>query len=111
MSIERSLQFGQMKYGTSRGYGSASGYCFVSRSSESPCRVSLLLGQEALGVEGGHAARSGGGHGLSVDVVLHVARCEDARDVGARRAGLGREVAGFVVIQPVEEERRVRVVP
>ena len=43
-------------------------------------------------------------------MVLHVARGEDALDAGARRAGLGDEVAVLVVVEPVEEELGVRVV-
>ena len=38
----------------------------------------LLVFQEALGVERRHAARGGGGDGLTVGLVLHVACGEDA---------------------------------
>ena len=47
----------------------------------------------ALGIERGHAAGSGAGHRLAVDMVLHVARGEHARDARrgciALRATLG----------------------
>ena len=38
----------------------------------------------ALGVDRGHAARAGGGDGLAVDVILHVAAGEHARHARAR---------------------------
>ena len=37
-----------------------------------------------LGVDGGHAAGTGRGNRLAVDVVLHIAASEDAGDVRAR---------------------------
>jgi hypothetical protein len=45
---------------------------------------SVTAGQPALGVDGGHAARSGGGDCLAVGVILNVAAGEDTLDVGAR---------------------------
>ncbi|KAI1692731.1 hypothetical protein Ddc_23368 [Ditylenchus destructor] len=58
-----------------------------------------FLLQEALGVQGGHAARAGAGDGLAIDVVLHVAGGEHARDGGhgghAGQAALGDDVAVF----------------
>ena len=58
--------------------------------------------QETLGFDGRHAARAGGGDGLAVDAVLHVAGVENARDVGAR-AALGKNVAvGSVSICPLK---------
>ena len=80
------------------------------RNGEGVVEVTLLLGEEALGVERAHAARAGGGHGLPVDVVLHVADREHARDVRLGRARLRDQVAGLVVVELVEEELRVRVV-
>ena len=69
-----------------------------------------LLGEEALGVERGHAAGPGRGDRLPVDVVLHVAGGEHARDVRLGRARLRDEVARLVVVELVEEEPRVRIV-
>ncbi len=48
--------------------------------------------QVTLGFNGRHAARAGGGDGLAVGAVLHVAGMEHARDVGAR-AAFGKDVA------------------
>ena len=71
--------------------------------------VALLL-EPALRVEGGHRPGAGGRDGLAVRVILDVAGGEDARDVRPRRARLRHEVALVVVVEPVEEERRGRVV-
>ena len=46
--------------------------------------VAWWRSEPALGVDGRHAARAGGGDGLAVDVVLDVAAGEDAFDVGGR---------------------------
>ncbi len=35
--------------------------------------------QEAFGLQGGHTAGSGGGYGLPIDLVLHVASGENSR--------------------------------
>ena len=48
--------------------------------------VSGVVLEPALGVDGGHAARAGGGDRLAVGVVLDVAAGEDALDVRRRRA-------------------------
>src|SRR6056297_3515606 len=55
---------------------------------------SVPLGFEpALRVDRGGAAGTGGGDGLAVDVVLHVAAGEDAVDVGTAARRPGDEVA------------------
>src|SRR5689334_20995868 len=49
--------------------------------------ISLSFGFEiTLGFHGGHAARAGGGDGLAVSAILHVAGMEHAGNVGARAA-------------------------
>ena len=61
--------------------------------------------------QGGHRARAGGRHGLAVRVILDVPRCEDTRGCSSvRRAWLVTEVPWLVVVEPVEEQCRVRVV-
>ena len=55
--------------------------------------------QEPLAVEGCHAARAGGGDGLAVAGILHVARGEDALDRGARRARLDADIPLVVELQ------------
>src|SRR5580693_9129563 len=69
-------------------------------ASSSPSSVpsgQALVFQEALSVERRHAAGTGAGDSLAVDMVLHVAGGEDARDAGggghAFQAGLGLDVA------------------
>ena len=64
----------------------------------------------ALCVERGHRPGAGRGDGLAVRVILHVAGREDARDVRPGRPRLGHEVALVVVVEPVQEERRRRIV-
>ncbi|MCK7529277.1 MAG: hypothetical protein MZV64_72840 [Ignavibacteriales bacterium] len=60
-----------------------------SHRSASSCRR-VTASQVALGVEGGHAAGAGGGDGLPVGVVLHVAAREHAGHVRAScRRGSG----------------------
>src|SRR5690606_22540108 len=66
-----------------------------------------VLGEPALGVDGGHAAGAGGGDGLAVDVVLRVAAGEDAGDVGVGRARARLDVAGLVHVEPAAEDGRV----
>src|SRR6185312_5953579 len=66
---------------------------------------SVMLGFEpAFGVDGGHAARTGGGDGLAVGVVLHVATHEHALDVRRRRAGLGDQVPVVVHLEDALEQ-------
>ena len=54
----------------------------------------LVRGQEFLRFERGHAALSGGGHRLTVDVVGDVAGGEDAGHRGRGRMTVGDDVAG-----------------
>src|SRR5206468_2807902 len=64
-----------------------------------------VLGEPALGVQGGHAAGAGGGDGLAVVVVGDVAGGEDAFDAGP---GAGRlrpdDVALVVDLELAAEE-------
>jgi len=63
--------------------------------------VTFEGGQEPFRVERRHTAGAGGGHGLAVDMILHVAGGEDARDVRAGGARLRDQVAGLVVVELV----------
>ena len=56
-------------------------------------RDGLHGGEEALGVECGLAARTGGGDGLAVGVVDEVAGREDTGEVGLGRASVDQDVA------------------
>src|SRR6266511_4820430 len=58
----------------------------LSGRSQSRVLVPFEGGQEPLGVECRHTARSRCRHRLPVHVVLHVARREDARDVRDRKS-------------------------
>src|SRR6266542_2797507 len=67
--------------------------------------------QVALGLERGHAARRGRGHGLTVDMILGVACGEDARHRGLGRA---RDDLYVLVRQELDlaaEDLRVRLMP
>jgi len=44
-------------------------------------KLGLLILQKPLGVDGRHAAGTGGGDRLAVDVILHVAAGKHARDI------------------------------
>jgi hypothetical protein len=55
-----------------------------SASIKSPRDISGKLIQIALGIERCHAAGTGRGAGLAVDVILHIAGSEDALDAGLR---------------------------
>src|ERR1044071_7292116 len=74
--------------------------------------VSVLgvVGQEALGVDGGHASAARGGDRLAVAVVGHVARGVHAGHVGGRGPVAGEQVAGLVHVQHALEERGVGLV-
>ena len=72
--------------------------------------MALLRREPALGVQCRHGTHARGRDGLAVDVVDDVARGEDAGDVG-RRPVVRQQVAGLVVLELVEEELGVGVVP
>src|ERR1041384_2972887 len=72
-------------------------------------RGDWLVGEEAFGVDGGHAAGAGGGDRLTVDVVGDVAAGEHARDLRLRRAGQGLDVPGLVHVEQPLEQLRVRL--
>src|SRR3546814_3168780 len=62
-------------------------------------RLEILLFEETLGVECSHAAGPGRGHRLPVDLVLHVAAGEHARNARARASGLHLDIALAVEIE------------
>lgn len=70
----------------------------------------LELGEVALGIEGGHAARTGRGDSLTVALVLDIARSKDTLDVGLSRAGDGLDVALRVEVKLALDERGSGVV-
>src|SRR5688500_20359315 len=72
-------------------------------------RMVLRL-EEALGVDGRHAAAAGGRDRLAVGRVLHVAGREHAGDSRGGRARLGDEVASLVHLELALEEPRVWLV-
>src|SRR5580692_9945534 len=78
----------------------------LARASASAVRV--VQGHPALGVEGGHAAAAGGGDGLPVGEVLHVAAREDAGNAGVRRTRPGLQVAVVVHLELAGEQIGVR---
>src|SRR5512145_1884450 len=69
--------------------------------------------QKALGVERGHAARAGRGHGLAIDRIGDVAGGEDAVDArGSRKAalpGTRDDIAAFHLELALEDARVRRV--
>src|SRR4051812_46273221 len=69
------------------------------------------FGQPALGVDRRRGAGAGGGDGLPVDVVDHVATGEDAVDVGPGGRVLDLDVAGVVQFELSGEQLAARVVP
>lgn len=67
----------------------------------------------SVGVERRHAARGGGGDGLTVGLVLHVACGEDAGNAGGGSGGAaraGRDDVAAVELELALEEGRVRTV-
>ena len=74
------------------------------------CRASGLLQQEALAVERGDAARTGGGDGLPVGGILYVAGREDPFDGGFRRIAFGADIPLGIEFQLVAEQFGVGVV-
>ena len=73
-------------------------------------RMPLALGEEALGVERRHAAGARRGDRLAVDVVLRRRRPRRRPGRSSRSTPLREQVAGLVVVEPVEEQLRRRVV-
>src|SRR5580704_527853 len=71
----------------------------------------FLAGQPAFGVQGGRAARPGGGDGLPVGVVHHVAAGEHAVDGRARRGLVDQEIPLRIGGQLAGEQLGPRVVP
>ena len=64
-----------------------------------------------LSFQGRHTARAGGGDGLAVDLVLHVAAGKDTFDAGFGGAGDGLDVADIVEIKLALKESGVGLVP
>src|SRR5689334_19985138 len=90
----------------------------TSRSIVLPARLALgrglgrglhviLVREVVLGVDRRHAAAAGGGDGLAVERIGHVAGGEHARDRGARRAWRDLEIAALVHRHLAGEERGV----
>src|SRR5438094_8434844 len=84
--------------------------CLGPGGGQRRARMPFLGGEEALRVERGHTTGAGGGDRLPIGVILHVAGGEDAGHIGLGRAGLRDEIAGFVVVELVDEQLGVRVV-
>ena len=70
--------------------------------------VPLHAQQVAFRLNGGGATHAGGGNGLAVVGVRHVARGEKARRPGGHEAGFPDDVAGLVPIHQITQERGVR---
>ena len=70
--------------------------------------VSLLLSEQPLGLEGGHASGSSRGDGLLVPLVLHVSGREHTHHARLRRSGDGEDVAVRVGLDLLHEEGRGR---
>ena len=66
--------------------------------------------QPTLRIDGGHAAGAGGGHGLPIHVVLHIATGEDAGDAGVGRPSLGNDVAVRIHLDLSLEQARIGLV-
>ena len=60
----------------------------------------------ALGLQRSSTALTGGGNGLSIDVIGHVARCEEAFGLGERALDL-RDVTVLIFIDEIAEELRI----
>ncbi len=73
--------------------------------------LNAVPGKISLRFQRGHAAGAGGGHGLAVDLVLHVAAGEDAFDAGLGGAWDGLDVADLVEIDLAVEKNGVGLVP
>src|SRR4051794_26889070 len=69
-------------------------------------RFGRHVGQPLLRVQRRHAAGTGGGHGLAVDAVLHVAGGEDAGQGGPGAARLGHDIALRIHPDLAAEQRR-----
>src|SRR5262245_9671034 len=91
----------------------------VPRTSKKGCGASRRMrsagppasvAQEALGIDGRHAAAAGGGDRLAIAVVLHVACREHPGDAGLGRLVLRQQVAVLVHLETAAEEGGVRLV-
>src|SRR3546814_13004737 len=56
-------------------------------------RFKIRFSEEALGIERCHAAHSSSGHGLTVNLVAHIARGENTRNTGARGPFFNEDIA------------------
>ncbi len=56
----------------------------------------VFLGEEAYSLQGGHAAHTRRGHGLTVDIIGYITRREYAPDRRGRPAGFNSEIAGGI---------------
>src|SRR5262245_43857508 len=70
-------------------------------------RSGVRYRQQTLGLDSGHAAGTGGGHGLAVLVIYYVAAGENPRHFRANVV-IGYEIPGFVHIQLPYKQVAVR---
>ena len=69
-----------------------------------------LLRQPALRIDRRHRARAGGGHRLSIDMVLDIPGCKDTLKARIRGTRLRSDVADLIHIEPVLKKRGVGLV-
>src|SRR6059058_2966552 len=91
-------------------YGNPGERLSASRSCERRFGTPFLRGEEPLRIESRHTARTGGGHGLAIHMILYVAGGEYARHVGLRTPTTGLDVARVVHIELAAEECGVGIV-
>src|SRR5262245_18096489 len=95
-----------------RDRGIASESSTPPRARTSPTRRDALLARSepALCIERGHAAGSGGGDGLTICGVGHIAAREHAVNIGPRGAGLHTEISGGIHVEHAAQELAVGLV-
>ena len=72
--------------------------------------LNTVVGEKMLRVQCSHAARSGGGNGLAIDVIVHVSGREDALDVGPA-AVLDDQIAFGIHVELAFKYRCIRIMP
>ena len=70
----------------------------------------MLRFEPALGIDGGHAPRTGGRDGLAIGVILNISARKDAWNVGVRGSFASEQVARIFHLQNVGEQAGVRFV-
>jgi hypothetical protein len=78
-------------------WASKTNYALPERMAPVPLTF-LVRFQKLLGINGGHASGTCGGDGLAVNVVLHIACCKYAFDVGLA-AVVGNQISGFIHVE------------